>query len=102
MRCATAQSSRLLAFQYSVGLYQGSCRFKTQLRNPRFSTRDVATQRAEAAGLLELRAGLLQPQVKYFLPQIPAVRQQFGRGLFLNFFTLRLFHDGFSPFGAGK
>ena len=83
-------------------LFHGSCCFTAQLRNPRFNARDVATQRAQAARLFELRAGLLQPQIKYFLPQIPAVRQQLGRGLFLNLLSLGLFHDGISPFGAGK
>src|SRR5580765_3827137 len=69
------------------------CRFFTQHRDPGLDPRDVPPQRAQPRRFFQPRAGLLQTEVKNFLPQIPAVSQQFGQRLFLEIFSLGLFHS---------
>ena len=54
---------------------------------------------AQAGRLLQLAAGLLQAQVKYLLPQVPALGRQFLRR---QIFDLGHLHSSLTPSGAGK
>ncbi len=66
--------------------------FIAQLGEARLDAGDVATQDAQAGRFFELCACLLQAQIENLLPQIAPIGQQFLERLFLNLFTLRLFH----------
>src|ERR1035437_7985170 len=51
----------------------GSCGFPAELGDAGFDASDVAAQGAQAGGLLELGAGLLQTQIENLLPQVAAI-----------------------------
>jgi hypothetical protein len=58
-----------------------------------FDTSDVAAKSVKARGFFELSTGLLEAQIENLLAQIAAIRHEFGKRLFLNFFALILFHN---------
>jgi hypothetical protein len=57
-----------------------------------FDAGDVAAKGVKARGFFELSAGLLKAEVENLLAQIAAIRHEFGKRLFLDFFALILFH----------
>jgi len=59
-----------------------------KLREARFNAGDIPAEGVQPRRLLKLGARLLQPQIKNFLADIPAVREQFRLGFFLNLFSL--------------
>jgi hypothetical protein len=68
-----------------------------QCRDAGFHAGDVLAQRAQARGLFQLRARLLQAQVEHFLPQVAALgRQLHQRQIFDfgNFIKISLRDDG--------
>jgi hypothetical protein len=83
--------SSIPTFQYSSSSFSGG--FFAELGKSGFDTSDVAAKSVKARGFFELSTGLLEAQIENLLAQIAAIRHEFGKRLFLNFFALILFHN---------
>src|SRR5271167_3261869 len=79
-RCAAGTSACFISGCVVASGIAPLRRLEAELRNSGFQTGDVPAQQAQAARLLQLAAGLLQTQIKYLLPQVPALGGQFLRG----------------------
>ena len=66
-----------------------------------FDARDVAAQGAQARGLFQLRAGLLQAQIEHLLAQVAALRPAIPAASFLSFLFVDIFF-ALSPAGDAK
>jgi len=56
-----------------------------------FDAGDVAAKSVKARRFFELSAGLLEAEIENLLAHVAAVRHEFGKRLFLDFFALILF-----------